>query len=366
VQKFTPIKTTMALLHGAGGGIKRVLIVAPNWIGDAVMSLSLLQALHEDESLYSSDGKPCELHVLAPAVTAPVYQFSPVVHSVQSEPFQHGKLQLNLRRCVGRALRAGRFDLSIVLPNALKAALVPWFAGIPTRIGYAGELRTCLLTQALPKPSKHNKPPMIQWYGALGGYALGQLKDPLLHVAPNVQEDLARDFHLQTGFLALAPGAEYGPAKRWPAEYCAEVVTAFLRTHVYQQAVLFGGPKDVDFCQTIRALVPEELHLRLLVLAGKTSLQQAIALLASAAQLVTNDSGLMHVGAALGVQIHAVYGSSSPKHTPPLSAKAKVYYLGLPCSPCFQRDCPLGHTDCLVGLKPKMVIDALESSADGV
>lgn len=358
--------TNMALVPAAEGGTTRVLVIAPNWIGDAVMSLSLLQALRADESLHSSDGTPCEIHVLAPAVTAPVYQFSSVVHSVQSEPFLHGQLQLGLRRRVGRALKAGRFHAAIVLPNAFKAALVPWFAGIPSRLGYAGELRSLLLTQALPKPSKHNKPPMIQWYGTLGGYALEQLSHPKLLVAPNVQEDLAKDFHLQAGFLAMAPGAEYGPAKRWPAEHCAEVITAFLRRQVYQQAVLFGGPKDIDFCQTIRALVPEELHLRLLVLAGQTTLQQAIALLASASQLVTNDSGLMHVGAALGVQVHAVFGSSSPHHTPPLSTKAKVYYLGLDCSPCFQRECPLGHTDCLVGLKPKMVIDALESGVDGV
>ncbi|MCQ8895180.1 lipopolysaccharide heptosyltransferase II [Limnobacter humi] len=343
----------------------RVLIVAPNWIGDAVMSLSLLQALHADEALRFADGRPCELHVLAPSVTAPVYQFSPVVHTVQAEPFAHGELQWGLRKQVGRALQAKEYGLAITLPNSLKSALVPWFAKVPQRVGYDGELRSLILNRALPKPKKDNKPPMIEWYGRLGGYDRALLANPLMQVSTATTDRVCVDFQLQRGFLAIAPGAEYGPAKRWPARHFAAVVQAFLERNPSQRAVLLGGPKDVEFSETIHSLVPEPLRARLLVLAGKTSLPQAIALMAGASQLVTNDSGLMHVAAALDVQVHAVFGSSSPSHTPPLNPSARVYYLALPCSPCYQRECPLGHLDCLNKLEPELVATQLKPVSGG-
>lgn len=344
----------------------KVLIVAPNWIGDAVMSLSLIQALHQDNTLRSADGRPCEIHVLAPPVTAPVYQFSHAVRAVQVEPFSHGKLQWGLRRQVGASLAGRGFDMAVVLPNSLKSALVPWFAGIPKRVGYSGELRTAVLTHALPKPSKKAKPPMIEWYGQLGAYSGELLEFPVLNVEAGMGTAACTEFGLLPGFLALAPGAEFGPAKRWPAEHFAAVAIEFLLLNPLQQVVLFGGPKDTAFCAEILSLLPVDLQSRAESLAGKTSLAQAMALMSAASQLLTNDSGLMHVAAALNVQVHAVFGSSSPHHTPPLSNKAKVYYLQLECSPCFQRECPLGHTDCLKKLDPKMVSDQLVPASQGV
>ncbi|HEX4843281.1 MAG TPA: lipopolysaccharide heptosyltransferase II [Limnobacter sp.] len=343
----------------------KILLVAPNWIGDAVMSLSLVQAIQKEQAALRP-AQPCSIHVLAPHATAPVYQFTPHVRAVQVEPFAHGKLQWGLRRRVGQALRAHGFDRAIVLPNSFKSALVPKFAGIPERIGYDGELRQFLLTTPLPKPSKSNKPPMVQWYGRLGGFEASALENPILHVEPGLLRQACNEFGLQPGFLGLAPGAEFGPAKRWPAAHFAAVAEHFLLTHPSRQVVLFGGPKDRDFCAQILALLPLDQHSRVMQLAGQTSLAQAIALMSGASQLLTNDSGLMHVAAALGVQVHAVFGSSSPLHTPPLHASAKVYYLGLPCSPCYQRDCPLGHTDCLNKLPPEMVIKQLVSTPGGV
>lgn len=340
----------------------RLLIVAPNWIGDAVMSLSLLQALYADPKLNNADGSPCEIHVLAPPVTAPVYQFTPTVKSVQVEPFAHGKLQWALRRQVGRALALQGFDRAILLPNSLKSALVPFFARIPQRVGYDGELRSAVLTQPLRKPSKKNRPPMIQWYGDLGGYKSDQLGNPVLVVAEKQRQELTREFGLQGGFLVLAPGAEFGPAKRWPAAHFAAVGRDYLLSNPTAQVVLLGGPKDAEFSEQIRSLIPQAVQARVRVLAGKTSLPQAISLMGAAQALVTNDSGLMHVGAALGVKVHAVYGSSSPHHTPPLNPSAKVYYLQLQCSPCYQRVCPLGHTDCLNKLLPDQVSQALLQS----
>jgi heptosyltransferase-2 len=344
----------------------RLLIVAPNWIGDAVMSLSLIQALHADEALRQGDGQPCEIHVLAPSVTAPVYQFSHAVHTVQAEPFAHGQLQWGLRKQVGRALAARRYDTAIVLPNSLKSALVPWFARIARRVGYDGELRSLMLNQALPKPRKNNKPPMIEWYGRLGGYSPGQLAWPRLQVSPGTTQAVCGDFVLKPGFLAVAPGAEYGPAKRWPTAHFAAVVQTFLSSNPTQAAALLGGPKDVAVCEDIASQLEPALRSRVRVLAGKTSLPQAIALMAGASQLLTNDSGLMHVAAALNVPVHAVFGSSSPEHTPPLNEQARVYSLKLACSPCFQRECPLGHMDCLNTLKPELVSVHLRNPDGGV
>lgn len=344
----------------------KILIVAPNWIGDAVMSLSLIQALHQDNTLRGVDGKSCEIHVLAPPVTAPVYQFSDAVRAVQVEPFAHGKLQWGLRRKVGALLAERAFDVAFILPNSLKSALVPWFARIPKRVGYSGELRTAVLTHTLPKPDKKAKPPMIQWYGNLGGFDAAALQNPVLNVAAGLRLAACAEFQLPPGFLALAPGAEFGPAKRWPASHFAQVATEFLIQNPIQNVVLFGGPKDHAFCGEIVSQLPLDLQARAQSLAGKTSLAQAVALMSAASQVVTNDSGLMHVAAALNVQVHAVFGSSSPHHTPPLNAKAKVYYLNLECSPCFQRECPLGHTDCLKKLDPKMVVDQLGPASQGV
>lgn len=330
------------------------------------MSLSLIQAFHQDNTLRGVDGKPCEIHVLAPLVTAPVYQFSDSVRAVQVEPFAHGKLQWGLRRKVGATLAGRGFDMAVVLPNSLKSALVPWFARIPKRVGYNGELRTAVLTHTLPKPDKKAKPAMVQWYGNLGGFDAAALQHPVLDVAAGLRQAACAEFQLLPGFLALAPGAEFGPAKRWPAPHFAHVATEFLIKNPIQNVVLFGGPNDQAFCGEIVGLLPLDLQARAHSLAGKTSLAQAVALMSAASQLVTNDSGLMHVAAALNVQVHAVFGSSSPHHTPPLNAKAKVYYLNLECSPCFQRECPLGHTDCLKKLDPKMVVDQLGPASQGV
>lgn len=330
------------------------------------MSLSLIQAMYQDNTLRFVDGRPCEIHVLAPPVTAPVYQFSNAVRAVQVEPFSHGQLQWGLRRQVGASLAGRSFDMAVVLPNSLKSALVPWFANIPQRIGYSGELRSAVLTHALPKPSKNAKPPMIQWYGQLGAYSGDLLESPVLNVEAEICNTACTEFGLQPGFLALAPGAEFGPAKRWPAEHFAEVTAGFLLHNTLQKAVLFGGPKDSGFCEDIVSLLPLDLQARACNLAGQTSLAQAVSLLSAASQLLTNDSGLMHVAAALNVQVHAVFGSSSPHHTPPLSSKAKVYYLNLECSPCFQRECPLGHTDCLKKLAPKMVLEQLVPASQRV
>jgi heptosyltransferase-2 len=286
----------------------------------------------------------------------------PQVHEVIEFPFQHGGLQWQARLALARQLR-GRFARAYVCPNSLKSALLPWLAGIPVRVGYTGESRWGLINQRLPNPSKTNRPPMVDFYAALSqsttpGSASPQLQLPSQVLAATLQQ---QGLSAQ-GYVVFAPGAEYGPAKRWPAAHFS-----VLAQQLDQPVVLLGSGKEAALCEDIaspvNALRPHQCR----NLAGATSLMEAFALIAAAHRVVSNDSGLMHVAAAFGVPQVAVYGSSSPEHTPPLNPLAQVMWLKrdasyqppLDCAPCFKRDCPLGHTRCLQDISPERVWAAL-------
>ena len=285
---------------------------------------------------------------------APVYRAMPQVDAVIEFPFRHGGLQWKARRTFGRELR-GRFDTAYVLPNSLKSALLPLLAGIPRRVGYLGEARVGLLTHRLPNPKA--KPPMVAFYSALSGEAGLEADRPRLALPPqDVDQVLATHGLARGGYVVMAPGAEYGPAKRWPH-------FGALAALLDRPVLLLGSGKEAELCETIRAHAPR--HGR--NLAGKTALLEAFALIAGAGHVVSNDSGLMHVAAAFGVPQVALFGSSSPLHTPPLSAQAEVVWLKqdpdyvppLDCSPCFQRECPLGHFRCLNDVSPQRVLGLL-------
>ena len=286
---------------------------------------------------------------------APVYRAMPQVSSVIEFPFAHGGLQFKARRSIARQME-GQFDAAYVLPNSLKSALLPFLASIPKRIGYLGEARVGLLTHRLKNPK--NRPPMVAFYSALSGESTVDTDRPQLHI-PDVQinETLA-ELGLQRGAYAVfAPGSEYGPAKRWPAAHYAA-----LAARLDMPVVLLGSAKEAALCQEIAQTAKNCLNL-----AGKTPLAQAIRAQAASKFIVSNDSGLMHVAAALGVPQVAVFGSSSPLHTPPLSDKAVVLWLKneaayqppLDCAPCFERECPLGHTRCLNDISAEKVLAAL-------
>lgn len=336
---------------------ERILVVAPHWVGDAVMSLGLLQALKAQEGGRDTP----HISVLASNGTAAVYRASPVVSEVIAAPFAHGGLQWSLRRQLSMQLRERQYPFSTayILPNSFKTALVPWWARIPRRIGYSAEGRGLMLTHGLPKPSKANKPAMLDWYGALGGVATGQVPMPVLKPAADLPAVLTRTGARSQAFLAVAPGAEYGPAKRWPQTHFANVIGHYLRQDEERFAFLLGGPKDIEVCDGIIAASEPGVRNRVVTLAGKTSLDEAIAVIGAAQAMLSNDSGLMHVAAALGIPQQAVFGSSDPRHTPPLSDRATIHWLQLPCSPCFERECPLGHTDCLNKLSADSVSAAL-------
>jgi heptosyltransferase-2 len=297
---------------------------------------------------------------------APVYRAMAAVAEVIELPFAHGGLQWSARRAMARQVR-GRFQRAIVCPNSFKSALLPFWAGIAERVGYHGEARYGLLTRRLPNPDRHSRPPMVAWYGALAGSGVPAYAQPRMELAEVVCDDAMRAQGLQAQrYWVLVPGAEYGPAKRWPGAHFAALAQHLIDQHQLP-VLLLGSTKDAEVCAqialTVNAVQPGICH----DLAGRTSLQDAIALVAGARAMVSNDSGLMHVAAALGVPQVAIFGSSSPLHTPPLSPLAQVVWLKseasyqppLDCAPCFARRCPLGHTRCLGDVTVAMVVARL-------
>jgi heptosyltransferase-2 len=299
------------------------------------------------------------LTVAALPWVAPVYRVMPQVADVVELPFAHGGLQWRARRAIAKQWQ-GQFDVAYVCPNSLKSALVPLMAGIPKRVGYLGESRVGLLTHRLKNPPKGSRPPMVAFYSALSGDGdIAQDRPHLQMDARTVDRDLL-PLGLRIGaYHVFAPGSEYGAAKRWPAAHFAE-----LASQLELPVVLLGSGKEAELCESIASVVNAQQRGKCLNLAGKTSLDLAFSVIAATKNIVSNDSGLMHVAAAMGVPQVAIFGSSSPLHTPPLSELAQVLWLkndpqyqpALDCAPCFERECPLGHTRCLVDIAPAQVL----------
>jgi heptosyltransferase-2 len=327
-------------------------VVAPAWIGDMVMAESLTKTLRR---LYPK----ASIDLMAPPWTAALAPFMPEVRSVVTAPFAHGRLALMARWRFARRLRRRNYDLAILLPNSVKSALVPFLAGIPRRVGYAREGRSVLLTEArwLDRRS------LIRQIDRFLALALPETATPpfdapapALRVPRSSIDRTLEKLGLERPggpLLLLVPGAEYGAAKRWPVEYFAEL--ARNRQAAGWAVWLLGSAKDREVTVAVQAATGGIC----LDLAGRTELGDAVALIALADAVVTNDSGLMHVAAALERPQVALYGPSDPVFTPPLNSRARILRLGLDCSPCHQRECPLGHHRCLVDLRPEQVVEAL-------
>ena len=333
--------------------LKNILIIGPAWVGDMVMSQVICAGLR---ARYSD---AC-IDVLAPAVTVKLVQRMPEVSRGILLKQQHGQLGLGYRMGLGKQLAANKYDWAIVTPNSLKSALVPFFADIPRRTGFLGEYRYFLLND-IKLLDKKRLPRMTDRFLALIDQSGNQIIKPRLMVdEQNQARFLSREFPENplesfldkrgVPIIGLCPGAEFGDAKKWPEQHYVELGRQLVKQG--KRVWIFGSPAEVATGKAIAEAIGEGA----VNLAGRTSLLDAIDLLALCERVVTNDSGLMHLAAAIGTPVIALYGSTSPDFTPPLADDARILRLGLDCSPCFKRDCPLGHKDCLNQLHPDQVL----------
>ena len=332
--------------------LNKVLIIAPAWVGDMVMAQTLFKLLKQRIPDLIID-------VLASNVTRPILLRMPEVHQTLSLPFGHGELKFFQRWKMGRDLQVKGYDQAIILPNSFKSAVLPYAAKIPVRTGWQRELRGWLLNDGR-KLNKNKLPLMIQRFIALG--LPKGMEVPTSPLWPELRIDadntikVLRKLELNAKdkpMMAICPGAEYGPAKRWLPQYYAEVAMAKIKEG--WQVWIFGGPKD----QQVASEIQNNANHSCIDLTGKTSLLDAIDLMALSRVVVTNDSGLMHIAAAVNRPLVVIYGSSSPQFTPPLANRVKILSLNLECSPCFKRICPLGHFRCMRDLKAAKVLQAL-------
>ncbi len=334
---------------------KKILVAGPAWVGDMVMAQTLFKLLKQRDPTVTID-------VLAPAWSFPLLARMPQVSSSITMPLTHGQLGLRARYRLGKALRAHHYDQAIVLPNSFKSALVLWFARIPQRTGWRGEMRYGVLNDVRTLDKKRY-PLMIERFMALGVSPSEALPTdyplPELHVPMDTAEKLIKKYpviQLDKPVLALCPGAEFGPAKQWPTEYYAAVANAKIAAG--WQVWLLGSAKDRVVTEQIMQLTEN----RCMDWAGKTTLEEAIDLLSLSTVVVSNDSGLMHVGAALRKPLVAIYGATSTTFTPPLHVGARIVSLSLECQPCSQRICPLKHHRCMKELLPVQVLNAISSA----
>ncbi|CAN5350408.1 lipopolysaccharide heptosyltransferase II [soil metagenome] len=329
----------------------KILVLGPSWVGDMVMTQALFALLKQRQPNAIID-------VLAPEWSRPLLARMPEVRNALTLPLQHGELQLKKRFQLGRQLQSENYDQAIVIPNTFKAALIPFWATIPKRTGWRGEMRWGVLNDLRVLDTKQ-LPQIVQRFMALGIPADEVLPEilpqPKLHITPAIRAETLAKFALNTDkpILALCPGAEYGPSKRWPPAYFAQVALAKLAEG--WQVWLFGAAKE----QALTAAIQQASRSTCIDLCGRTSLAEAIDLLSCANAVVSNDSGLMHMAAALNRPLIALYGATDPNFAPPLTQRAKSLSLSLSCSPCAKRICPLGHMKCLNNLRPDWVLSSL-------
>ena len=328
---------------------RQYLVVGPSWVGDMVMAQSLFITL---KKLHAG----CGIDVVSPEWSLPVLERMPEVRQGIALPVMHGKFDFSVRYRLGHSLRARNYSHAIILPRSWKSALVPYFAAVPVRTGYKGEMRygllndvrrldATVLTQTVQRYVAHAYQPSDY------SVAPPEVPYPELHSDKQNTGRLLDDLGLKLDkpVIGMMPGAEYGPAKQWPIEYFAQLAT--MLTDAGYQVWIFGSEKENNMAKEIVQNATSDKY----NLCGKTELVDVIDLIACAEQVVTNDSGLMHVAAAMDVKVNAMYGSSTPEYTPPLTDSAEIFYKHLSCSPCFDRYCRFQHYQCLTNIEPREV-----------
>ena len=335
--------------------IEKILILGPAWVGDMVLAQSLFKTLKINRP-------DCIIDVAAPAWTLPLLDRMPEVSGKIALPFKHGELAFWQRIKFGKSLKNAGYTQAIILTNSFKSALLPWAAGIPKRTSFLGEMRYGLINDVRPLNKTKLKKTMERF--VFLGLDKNQnppevLPNPQLISNKNNALESLRRLDLaepSSKILGLCPGAEYGEAKRWPAEYYADVANEVLKKG--WQVWLFGSDKDMPVTIKINQLTQNKCT----DFGGKTKLGEAIDLMSLCNTVVSNDSGLMHIAAALNKKLIAIFGSSDPAHTPPMSPNAVIEYLALDCSPCFKRECPLtgdANLRCLNDIKPQPIVQKI-------
>jgi heptosyltransferase-2 len=341
----------------------KIFIVSPSWVGDMVMTQSLYITLKEQHP-------DCIIDVLAPNWCLPILEKMPQINKAMEMPLGHGDFNFKLRYQIGRSLRNENYDIAYILPNSAKSALIPFFAKIPKRIGWKGEMRYGLLNDL--RNNKKSFQYMVERYVSLaypknkmtGSGCLGNIQTlpkPKLEINEQVRNNVLKKFNISITpkIIGLCPGAEFGPAKRWPEEHYGTIAKQLIKEG--HQVWLFGSAKDRVTTDKIAAMVEPDDQNWIINLAGDTSLNEAVDLLSCCHTVVSNDSGLMHVAAAVGCNIVGIYGSSSPKYTPPLSDHVEIVHTDIECRPCFKRECPYQHLKCLKDLKPQTVMASIHN-----
>jgi heptosyltransferase-2 len=337
------------------------LIIAPSWLGDIIMSQSLLIAIKKQVPEANID-------ILASSWSHPLLQLMPEVNSTIEFNVKHGELALGYRRNIAKILREKNYEKCYILPNSFKSALVPWIAKIPDRIGWRGEFRYGLLTDCRLL-NKSQIPLMANRYAALA-YPIEkslqiQADSPRISLDKQQITSLLATFNLeyQVPTLAICPGAAFGSAKQWPAEYHARVIEYALQQS--WQVIILGSKQDIAISEMIKNNLAAKYLNKVNDLTGKTSLMQVIASIALADTIISNDSGLMHLAASLNKSQIAIYGSTSVLHAPPMNSLAESLHIEIDCRPCNKRVCPLKHHRCMRQIHPSMVIKKLKKIING-
>ena len=340
----------------------KVLVIAPSWIGDLVMSQTLYKEILKLDPL-------AKIYVLAPKWCLDVLTRMPEVTQTIEMPIGHGNFAFFERYAIGKELRKYQFNKAIILPNSWKSALIPFFAKIPQRFGFKGEERYWLINNL--RKNKKDFPLLIERYSALAyskdeiktSKDLPQLSKPLLNTQNLTDNDFQKySITNHENLIGICPGAEFGKAKKWSPEYYAQVICHYLKKNVATNVLIFGSKKDSETANELISFIPQELKDRVISLTGKTSITEAIDLIACCKLIICNDSGLMHIAAAVNTKIVAIFGSTSTKYTPPLSDKAIIVESNEPCHPCFKRTCKFNTYKCLAEITPVTVIKKIENT----
>lgn len=340
----------------------KILVRATNWVGDAIMSIPALCAIRQR-------WLEAQIAILARPWVAELYRGQPFVDSVMVLDGASGDAGAAVH--AASDLREARFDCAILLQNAFSAAWLVWKAKIPQRIGYARDGRSFLLTEAVKVP-KAGEIPAHETYYYLellrrAGWleTLPEVTGITLCISSSAAE-AAETRLCKAGLragkmrIALAPGAAYGSAKCWPPERFAETADALI-DEFDVDVILFGASSELDICRQIA----DRMHHRPVVLAGQTSIEELPALFSRCNLFIGNDSGAMHVAAAVGVPVVAVFGSTDPHGTAPVTSLKKLVQHPVACSPCFLRKCPIDHR-CMTRVLVKDVRAAAVQSLEQV